>query len=50
LKRLERRGLIMRCNFFTGESVEQHDRTDTLIFTDAGRSEAERLSVNNLKG
>ncbi len=59
LNRLEQRGLIVRTNTVTGlppghpragyvrqAAEEPHKRTNAIILTDAGREEAEYLSVN----
>jgi len=61
LRRLEQRGLIVRSNYSTGIPVpkdsplyglkrtsadQPHRRADHLVLTEAGRAEAERVSVN----
>jgi DNA-binding MarR family transcriptional regulator len=57
LKRLEQRGLIVRLSTPKGRTVghvtrfsrmaeKDCGRTDIIVLTDAGRAEAERLSVN----
>ena len=61
LRRLEQRGLIVRSNHSTGMPVpkdsplhglkrtsadQPHRRADQIVLTEAGRTEAERVSVN----